>query len=227
MRATSRCCWRARCRALWSRCRKIDIWRTVHILDDGFQHVTLARDLDILVTSPGEIAHGRVLPFGRLRESIGAAARAHLVVVVGADEAAARSEGWTLGVSQFCAARRVLRPGIDGDTGDVKPVFAIAGIGNPTQFFEGLREAGLDVRGTRAFPDHHHYGGADVEEISRLAQASGAAAVVTTEKDAVRLEGAGRAPFPIIAVPMSLEFAAPETLAASIDAALARARGAA
>ena len=58
---------------------------TVHVLDDGFQHVQLARDLDMLMTSPGEITGGRVLPFGRLREPIGAAARAHVVVVLDAD----------------------------------------------------------------------------------------------------------------------------------------------
>jgi tetraacyldisaccharide 4'-kinase len=58
---------------------------TVHLLDDGFQHVQLTRDLDILVTPLGEISNGRVLPFGRLREARSAAARAQFVVVMDAD----------------------------------------------------------------------------------------------------------------------------------------------
>ena len=91
---------------------------TVHLLDDGFQHVQLERDLDILLTSPGEIGQGRVLPFGRLREAPAAAARAGIVVVVDADHETARSEAWELGISQFAAARRriVLPPGAAGAT---------------------------------------------------------------------------------------------------------------
>ncbi|MGH9173167.1 MAG: tetraacyldisaccharide 4'-kinase, partial [Vicinamibacterales bacterium] len=72
---------------------------TVHVLDDGFQHVQLARDLDVLMTTPGEAANGRVLPFGRLREAANAAARADVVVVVDTDLAGARTEAWALGIS--------------------------------------------------------------------------------------------------------------------------------
>jgi tetraacyldisaccharide 4'-kinase len=91
---------------------------TVHLLDDGFQHVQLERDLDILVTSPGEIGGGRVLPFGRLREGAAAAARAHFVVVVEADVDMARNEAWELGISQFAAARRILATRVTGETGE-------------------------------------------------------------------------------------------------------------
>lgn len=81
---------------------------TVHVLDDGFQHIELARDLDILVTTVGEIPQGRVLPMGRLREPPDAASRAHVLVVSGATAGAAAAEGWALGVSQSCAAVRSL-----------------------------------------------------------------------------------------------------------------------
>ncbi|HUE88354.1 MAG TPA: tetraacyldisaccharide 4'-kinase, partial [Vicinamibacterales bacterium] len=84
---------------------------TVHVLDDGFQHVQLARDFDILVTSPGEITQGRPLPFGRLREARDAAARADFVVVVDADTDTARTEAWELGISGFASARRRLAGG--------------------------------------------------------------------------------------------------------------------
>jgi tetraacyldisaccharide 4'-kinase len=82
---------------------------TVHVLDDGFQHVQLARDCDVLLTRPDEISGGRTLPFGRLRESIDAAARADFVVVLDADPATAKAEAWTLGVSQGCSGRRRIK----------------------------------------------------------------------------------------------------------------------
>ena len=86
---------------------------TVHLLDVGFQHLQLARDFDILMTSPNEITSGRVLPRGRLREGRDAAARAHFVVVVGSDHETARAEAWELGISAFSAATRTdwARPG--------------------------------------------------------------------------------------------------------------------
>ncbi|MGQ0734321.1 MAG: tetraacyldisaccharide 4'-kinase, partial [Acidobacteriota bacterium] len=96
---------------------------TAHLLDDGFQHVGLARDLDILLTTPGEAAAGRVLPFGRLRESPDAASRAHVVVVLATDLAGARAEAWTLGVGEAVAARRTIGRAPEGGA-----VVAAAGI---------------------------------------------------------------------------------------------------
>jgi tetraacyldisaccharide 4'-kinase len=191
---------------------------TVHVLDDGFQHLSLARELDILVTSPGEIANGRVLPLGRLRERVDAAARADVVVVMDTDGPAARSEAWTLGISQSAGGRRVLRASPTG------PLFAVASIGNPQQFFDGLRAAGFDIRGTRAFRDHHRYSARDLTVIADAMRTGGAEQVVTTAKDAVRLEPLGPAPFTWTAVPMSLELDPPDALFASLEAALSRAR---
>jgi tetraacyldisaccharide 4'-kinase len=194
---------------------------TVHVLDDGFQHFTLARDLDVLVTSPGEIANGRALPFGRLRERADAAARADVVVVIGADEATARSEAWALDISQSCGARRVLAAPAPAPPG---AVIAVAGIGEPQQFFAGLREAGVDVRATRAFPDHHRYTAADVGAIAETARAAGADYVITTAKDALRLEALGALPFPLSVAALTLELDPPDTLFACVEAALTRAR---
>ena len=81
---------------------------TVHVLDDGFQHLELARDLDILVTTVGEIPNGRVIPLGRLREPQDAAARAHFLVVTDATAGAASAEAWALGSRSRAAARRTL-----------------------------------------------------------------------------------------------------------------------
>ena len=81
---------------------------TVHVLDDGFQHLQLARDLDVLVTTMGEIPKGRVIPMGRLREPMDAASRAQVLVVSDTTAGAASTEAWSLGISQACGARRAL-----------------------------------------------------------------------------------------------------------------------
>lgn len=192
---------------------------TVHLLDDGFQHVQLARDLDVLVTTAGEIGGGRVLPFGRLREAASAAARADFLVVIDADDERARSEAWELGVSQYVAARRVI-----AEARDDRSVLAVAGIGQPDRFFSMLRDAGYRMAFTMPFPDHHRYTSADVARLEETARAAGADMVVTTAKDAVRFEALGPLPFTLVTVPMRLVVEPWERLGAAVDAALERAR---
>ncbi|HXG88953.1 MAG TPA: tetraacyldisaccharide 4'-kinase [Vicinamibacterales bacterium] len=193
---------------------------TVHVMDDGFQHVQLARDLDILVTRAGEIGTGRTLPFGRLRESPRAAARADLLVVVDADGPTAKAEAWALGISQAVAARRTIASSPAPD----QPVIAIAGIGDPSQFFAMLTAAGYAVRDTLAFADHHRYTARDVSRIVACARGAGTDAVLTTEKDAVRLTALGAVPFRVVPVPMTLAIEDWPSLDAAISAALDRAR---
>ena len=195
---------------------------TVHVLDDGFQHVQLARDFDVLMTHVGEITNGRVLPFGRLRESIDAAARADIVVVLDADVATARSEAWTLGISQSVAAQRRLA-NAHTDT----PAVAVAGIANPDKFFQMLREAGHNVAATLSFPDHHAYGNPDAARVAAAARAAGTGIVLTTQKDRVRWEALGALPFSCVAVPLVLEIDGWDVLTASLEQALMRAREAA
>jgi tetraacyldisaccharide 4'-kinase len=217
---------------------------TVHLLDDGFQHVQLERDLDILMTSPGEITGGRVLPRGRLREPIAAAARAHVVVVLESDLASARSEAWTLGVSQVVAGRRTLQRaegaegaggassagangavGADGASG---AVVAVAGTARPEEFFAMLRASGYRVADALRFADHHRFSRADVARIHAAVQTAGPATqVVTTEKDLVRLEPLAPWPFDCQAVPLSLSLEGWDDLVALLTQAIARRREAA
>jgi tetraacyldisaccharide 4'-kinase len=204
---------------------------TVHVLDDGFQHLGLARDLDILVSGRGEIASGRVLPAGRLREPVAAAARAHVVIVLGADAPSAASEAWALGVGESCGARRVLGEPIVTAAGDgqpaadrSRPVVAVAGIAHPSRFFEALAAAGWTIGREMAFADHHAFTPGDVASIAAAVSVSRASLVVTTEKDAVRFEPLGALPFPLARVPMSVEFDRRETLEAALEAALERGR---
>jgi tetraacyldisaccharide 4'-kinase len=194
---------------------------TVHVLDDGFQHVQLARDFDILVTSPGEIGKGHVLPRGRLREPIEAAARAHFVVVVGADRDTARTESWELGVSAYSSAQRRIADAL------VSTSIAVAGIAAPEQFFSLLRQSGFPVAQTLAFADHHRYNADDVRRIAQAVRSSGASHVVTTAKDAVRFESVGQLPFALTVVPMQLVLDDWEALATSLADVIERKRQAA
>ncbi len=207
---------------------------TVHVLDDGFQYLQLARDLDVLVTTLGEIPTGRVIPMGRLREPIDAAAHAQVLVVTDATAGAASTEAWALGISQSCGARRQLGHPVrvsDPDPGSRIPdpgsripdpgkVLAVAGIANPVRFFDALREAQCQVADTLTFPDHHRYSRADVERIARQRQASGADAVFTTDKDAVRFEALAELPFSLYRVPLVVAFEPAEALFESVRAIL-------
>ena len=202
---------------------------TVHVLDDGFQHVQLRRDYDILVTSPGEIGSGHALPRGRLREGKDAAARAHFVVVVGGDTAVARSEAWDLGISGFSAAQRRLDFSGEAATAvaDTSGVIAVAGIARPEQFFALLHDAGVAVKHAMPFADHHPYSSADVARIAAALELARAHTVVTTAKDAVRFERLGKLPFALTVVPMCLHIEDWASLVASLNDVLERARVAA
>ncbi|HEX6216560.1 MAG TPA: tetraacyldisaccharide 4'-kinase [Vicinamibacterales bacterium] len=196
---------------------------TVHILDDGFQHLDLARNLDVLVTTIGEITGGRVMPMGRLREPMDAAARAHFLVVSDATVGAASSEAWTLGISQSCGSLRSLG-GPVSLSGGLKPaatshILAVVGIAHPDRFATMLRDASWNVVGVMAFPDHHRYTAADVAAIESKRKAAGADVVFTTDKDAVRLEGLSL-PFDAFRVPLVIEFDPPDALMASVLAVL-------
>ena len=196
---------------------------TVHILDDGFQHLELARNLDVLVTTIGEITGGRVMPMGRLREPMDAAARAHFLVVSDATAGAASSEAWTLGISQSCGSLRSLGVPVSL-SGGLKPaatsrIVAVAGIAHPDRFVAMLRDAGWNVVESMAFQDHHRFTGADVAAIESKRTAAGADVVFTTDKDGVRLEGLPL-PFEAYRVPLSIEFNPPDALMASVLAVL-------
>lgn len=204
---------------------------TIHVLDDGFQHLALARDLDVLVTTPGEIHGGRVLPRGRLREPLDAAARAHVLVVVGATAGAAASEARTLGIGEACGARRRLRPprAVAGSAPVVpeagRRVLLVAGIANPQRFAADVRDAGWTVAGEMWFDDHYGFTAADLARVATRMTACGAEVVFTTAKDAVRFEALGTPPFPLFAVPLALEFDPPGLLFARVAAVLDTAAG--
>jgi len=166
---------------------------TVHILDDGFQHFDLMRDIDLLV-APETLDDARTLPAGRFREPLDAAAAADAVLVEGDRvDIAERLKVPTA----FEFSRRLVSPPPD------KPAFAFAGIARPERFYRDLEKSGWQLTGRRSFPDHHQYSRRDVERVAREARESRAQVILTTEKDAVRLPVYSAAP-PIAAVPLEV-----------------------
>jgi tetraacyldisaccharide 4'-kinase len=162
---------------------------TVHLLDDGFQHLTLARDVDLLITEPGDLSD-QVLPAGRLREPVGAAASADALLITGglpADFTRACGVDVTFRVHRSLGRLRWIDTGQAVDVGSADVILAVAGIARPERFFADLAEANLPVAATETFRDHHPYTDADVERIVRARDRAAATLVVTTEKDAVRL----------------------------------------
>lgn len=199
---------------------------TVHLLDDGFQHVKLARDIDLLLADAGDVSD-RVLPAGRLREPLGNAASAHALIAPLADRASVDAIATRLGIARAFTMTRVLAapvPLCGARLSPETPVLAVAGIARPERFFDDLRAAGFRVTGTLTFPDHHPYASADIHRIVRTAIAQAAQGVVTTEKDAVKMTAFEEASLPFSAVPMSTQIEPADEFSSWLLAALARAR---
>jgi tetraacyldisaccharide 4'-kinase len=193
----------------------------VHLLDDGFQHRQLARDVDILLLSSDDLAD-HLLPAGNLREALSAFQRAS-VLAIPTDDAElerylegpipidrnAEERPWIGPVWRL--RRRMDVPKIDG------PVAAFCGIARPEKFFAGLEAAGARVASRIAFGDHHRYSAGDVKRVEAEARRVGATAILTTEKDRVRmgaLAGTLPASLPLHAVPLRVEI---ENQNAAID----------
>jgi tetraacyldisaccharide 4'-kinase len=174
----------------------------VVVLDDGFQHHSLARELDIVtVDATAPFGGGHCLPRGTLREPIRALRRAGAVVVTRADQVPPTGLERVVRRVRRAAPHAVvstaehrpafLRPvggGDDLDPGwlDGRAVLAVAGIGNPAAFEATVEALGARVVGRARFPDHHSYLEEHLAEIGRAAESAGAEAVVTTQKDAVK-----------------------------------------
>jgi tetraacyldisaccharide 4'-kinase len=209
---------------------------TVHVLDDGFQHLQLARDLDILVATVDEIENGRVIPIGRLREPRDAARSADILVVTGATPEQAAAAGRALGIANAFAMTRELghtpvRYFFKPETKLTKRVeyfedktarvLAVAGIGRPEQFHTLLKDNGWNIVDTMWFRDHHQYTAGDVAAIDARLRASGAAVVLTTSKDFVRFEAVGDTPFPLFGIGVMVNVDRPEEFFGLIAKAVA------
>lgn len=163
---------------------------TVHLLDDGFQHLQLARTIDVLLVSPADLDE-RVLPSGRLREGLDAARVADALIVSGSSDDMIRVSS-VLGVPTTFRTETSygeLRPLGEGEAPAPagSRVIAVAGIARPERFFRAVRAQGWNVVADLAYRDHHWYTAKDLAEINNTAQEAHARIVVTTEKDAARI----------------------------------------
>jgi tetraacyldisaccharide 4'-kinase len=180
------------------------------VMDDGLQNPGLVKTCSLLVIDGGfGFGNGHLLPAGPLREPVAAAtARCRAAVLIGADERGA--------LAQLPPVLPVLRarlvPALDHLDRSAR-YLAFAGIGRPEKFFEGLRRAGLDLVGSRAFADHHPYTPAELSELRRQAAAAGAL-LLTTPKDRARLAEAERGDIAVGGVGLAWEM--PEQIDALI-----------
>ena len=176
-----------------------ELGATVHVLDDGFQHLQLDRDLDLLIIGREDVERPVTLPSGRLREPLDTIVAADAVLTQD-DEVMLEAAGLDLPVYRL---HRFTPPDRGSWAADAagQPVLALAGIAAPHRFFEDLQTAGWNVVNTMTYRDHHRYDAEDVVFIAETAASSGAEMVVTTEKDYVRL-------LPLYPWPLPIEFAA-------------------
>ena len=154
----------------------------LHLLDDGFQHRRLARDLDVVLLTD-EDAHDSLLPGGNLREPLRSLRRAD-VVVLREDEAEELSDA----IDKYSSAEVwLVRRAIVLPSTLPSRMIAFCGIARPGGFFAMLREAGCELAGQVEFPDHHAYRAEDYLRLVEAVLHAGAGGLVTTAKDAVKI----------------------------------------
>ncbi|MBI4560836.1 MAG: tetraacyldisaccharide 4'-kinase [Candidatus Rokubacteria bacterium] len=191
------------------------------VLDDAFQHRTLAKDLEIvLVSGAAPWGNGRIFPRGPLREPVSALTRAHIVLVTWPqEEASVRAIADTVKAQNPMGRVVTARyepvecwevsggtcPG-PGGLRDLR-LFAFAGIARPANFARTLADLGVSVAGLAEFPDHHWFTASELEALASEARARGAQALITTEKDAVRCLGLAPPSLPLWAVAVRLVLA--------------------
>lgn len=178
------------------------------VLDDGFQHLRLARDVDIvLIDATNPFGHGYLLPAGRLREPKSALARADIVVVTRSEHAPAVEAAVRFHTSApiFHALTELEDvPSAVESTSVQVPLswrgarfFAFCGIGNPAAFYEDLRRWEIKVVGTADYRDHHRFSQSDADDLERRAEAAGATALLCTEKDVWNFNSVQFRPIPV------------------------------
>ncbi|MGB2625901.1 MAG: tetraacyldisaccharide 4'-kinase [Candidatus Acidiferrum sp.] len=191
----------------------------IFLLDDGYQHFRLARDVNILlVDAVRPLAGERLLPAGRLREPVSAMDRADILVITRADTVPETEVAISkLGEYPVFAARTklvgfrkmwadetasILSPAELGEG----PFFVFCGIGNPGAFLLDLQKWSLPIAGKEAFADHHHYSDGEIHELLDAAREVGSRALITTEKDAQNMADVDAVEVPIYVAVIEMDF---------------------
>jgi tetraacyldisaccharide 4'-kinase len=208
----------------------------VFLLDDGFQHLPLARDLDIvLIDASRPIGKQSMLPAGPMREPFSSLSRASIVLFTRAESQAGALEAIQRlsGLPVFAATTGLLgfrRLGGDGALLSAQeigagPFFAFCGIGNPQAFLNDLGRWGFQRPRHMFFADHHRYTLDDVRAIEQMAERAGAKVLLTTEKDSCNLADLKFTNFPVYVSIIDLQVAGESEFLAAITHVL-QARGA-
>jgi tetraacyldisaccharide 4'-kinase len=192
----------------------------VLVLDDAYQHLALARDLNILVIDATDPFGGfEMVPFGRLREPLYGIKRADAVIITRADRPFDQAQTNAI-IKHFCgdktpvmyvcsliARLRHIETGEAYETNEFIGWNAalMCGIGNPHAFADDIIQVGINIVSENFFPDHHPFTQEDLDRATRAAQDARADLIVTTEKDAVRLEGLKQGAIPIYAAQLEIQ----------------------
>lgn len=158
------------------------------VLDDGFQHLRLERDLNIVtIDATNPWGGGHLLPYGRLREPLSGLSRADCVVITRTEQTnnveALRSEILRhAGDVPVFPSRMRIKSGVEPIQ---SPVAAFCGVGNPDSFFRQIKH---EIVLQKSFPDHHRYSQAEIDSLIAAAKHAGAKSLVTTAKDGVKLK---------------------------------------
>jgi tetraacyldisaccharide 4'-kinase len=167
----------------------------VILLDDAFQHRSIARDLDlVLIDASEDIAEQRLIPLGKLRESMEALGRADTVLLSHSNRANAKTMQW-IERNLKSAVYHANYLTLNASEFEGMKVGAFCAIGSPEHFFDQLRSTAADVVMARSFRDHHVYQERELEKLKRDALSKGAESLVTTEKDAIRIGPRLKDPF--------------------------------
>ena len=190
------------------------------ILDDGFQHRRLHRDLDIvLIDALNPWGYGYCLPRGLLREPVHAIQRAGMAFITRADAVSAddltaiRTELVKhdhVGTVVEVSFRPTVLINSEGETRPLSEIadrrcFGFCGVGNPNSFEQTLRSLGADVVAFQTFPDHHHFTSDDCRQLAERVAATSADMLLVTQKDLVKLRLAEIGGWPLWAVSIGVE----------------------
>lgn len=192
----------------------------VLVLDDGYQHLPLARDLNILlIDATDPFGSFEMPPFGRLREPLYGLKRSDAIIITRADRSFDQGQTQAI-IKHYCGDKIPVmyiysiiarwRHVLTGEIYEVKDlagwnVAVACGIANPLAFSEDILQAGVNIVSESFFDDHHAFVQEDVDRITQDARAAGADAIVVTEKDAVRLEGLNHGDIPIYSSQLEIQ----------------------
>lgn len=176
--------------------------RTAFILDDGFQHRGLHRDLDIVIIDSSQLlGSNRVFPRGTLREPLSGLRRCHIVIINGArdeedtDSVVAEIRRYHPKVTLFHCKQRIRslvpfsawKDDAGSQTAPAQSAYLVTALGNPKRFERDIRELGIVIRGSKFYPDHYWPKPNDWIACIEEARSKDASAVIITEKDAVKI----------------------------------------